>query len=71
MKAELLCRPHGVVAGASVFEVWYGGKFIATVAGAEGPGIKLISKHPVIEVRRDDEPPMITEVLLDPTQARD
>lgn len=46
MKAELRIAPHTVL-NASVIEVWYGGKLVCTVTGADGPGIRIISKHVV------------------------
>jgi hypothetical protein len=47
MKTELRAVAHSIVPGQTVFEVWHDGQFIATVAGADGPGVKVISKHPM------------------------
>lgn len=44
MKAQLTLSGHGL-AGHPVIEVWYRGALIATVAGADGPGIRIVSKH--------------------------
>lgn len=46
MKAELRARPHSTRPGHLTFEVWYDGKLIGSVYGADGPGIRFISKHP-------------------------
>jgi hypothetical protein len=48
MKAELRLRPHTGLSDARVIEVWYGGQFIATVTGADGPGVRVISKHLIV-----------------------
>ncbi len=45
MKTELRCRPHGVIPGAMIFEVWYGDEFIGQVTGTDGPGVRVISKY--------------------------
>lgn len=45
MKSELRLQPHSVIPDACVIEVWYDGKLIATVAGADGPGVRVITKH--------------------------
>src|SRR5262245_63066342 len=47
MKTELRARPHNVTPGAFVFEVWHNGQFIAEVTGADGAGVRVISKHPM------------------------
>ncbi len=44
MKSLLSVNPHRVLPGEQVVEVWYGGVLIATVAGADGPGVRVISK---------------------------
>lgn len=45
MKAELRFDPHTQLPGEYIIEVRYQGKLIGTVCGADGPGIKFISKH--------------------------
>lgn len=45
MKTELRQRPHNLVPGAQVFEIWYGGALIGQVTGADGPGVRIISKY--------------------------
>jgi hypothetical protein len=47
MKTTLRPVAHSIVPGATIFEVWYGDQFIATVTGADGPGVRIISKHPM------------------------
>ena len=46
MKTELKFGPHFINAGESMVEVWYGDRFIASIYGADGPGIRLISRFP-------------------------
>jgi hypothetical protein len=45
MKSELRLQPHTVMPGKYVAEIWYDGKLIGTVTGADGPGVRIISKH--------------------------
>jgi hypothetical protein len=45
MKTILKPVPHSTIAGVTILEVWHDGQFIATVTGAEGPGVRVISKH--------------------------
>lgn len=45
MKAKLVLREHLVLPGENVIEVWYQGDMIATIAGADGAGIRVISRH--------------------------
>jgi len=47
MKTELRAVPHSITPGVTIFEVWHAGQFIATVTGADGPGVRVISKHPM------------------------
>jgi len=36
-----------VLPSVNVVEVWHDGQFLATITGAEGPGVRVISKHAV------------------------
>jgi hypothetical protein len=47
-KTELRLAPHRVMEGEQVIEVWHGGKMIATVTGRDGPGVRVITRHPMI-----------------------
>lgn len=44
MKTELRLAPHGVLPGEQVIELWYAGQFIGTVYGADGPGLRLMTR---------------------------
>jgi hypothetical protein len=48
MKSELRIAEHSIVPDAQVVEVWYGGELIATVTGADAPGVRVISKHKLL-----------------------
>lgn len=56
MKTELRLRAHSLIPGAAVVEIWHDGQFIGQVTGAEGPGIRVISKHAMVIVNRDPAP---------------
>lgn len=45
MKSELRLGQHGILKGQSVVEVWHDGKFICSIYGADGPGVRIITKH--------------------------
>lgn len=47
-------------AGSHVVEVWHGGEFICAVYGADGPGIRVITKHHVLVSQTS----MITELTI-------
>lgn len=47
MKAELRLRPHAILPDAHTIEVWHGGRWVCTVAGADGPGVNIISRFPI------------------------
>ena len=56
MKTILRAVPHSIAPGATIFEVWHDGQFIATITGAEGPGVRVISKHPMQTVVVEGHP---------------
>jgi hypothetical protein len=46
MKTELRIGDHHFVRpGAKVFEIWHDGEMIGEVVGADGPGVRVITKH--------------------------
>lgn len=47
MKTELRIAKHSVLPGQCVVEIWHGGQFIGQVCGADGPGVRVLSKHEV------------------------
>lgn len=54
MKTELRARPHAVLAGHMVFEIWYGEVLVGEVTGLDNtPGIRVLSRHRVIGRRSD------------------
>ena len=67
MKTELRAVPHSIVPGATIFEVWHDGKFIATVTGADGPGVRVISKHPMQATVVEGHPNEV-EVRIEPDE---
>lgn len=46
-KTRLCVVPHSVLVGHFVVELWHGARLIGTVVGADGPGIRVISKYPM------------------------
>jgi hypothetical protein len=49
-KTELRLRPHQVLPNATVVELWHNGDFIGQVTGADGPGVRVISKYALTTV---------------------
>ena len=47
MKTELRSKPHSMVPNQTVVEVWHDGKFLATITGAEVPGVKIVTRHTI------------------------
>jgi hypothetical protein len=68
MKTELRLAAHLQTPGANVIEIWYGDRLIATVTGADGPGVRIISKHRLIAVTPGNQLPGVQfiEVMVGP-----
>jgi len=62
MKTELRLSAHTVLAGEAVIELWHNGVFIGTVVGADGPGVRVVSKYQKVVTREHD--PLVTEVAI-------
>jgi hypothetical protein len=54
VKTEIRATPHAVLKGVTVVEVWHDGKFLATIAGTEGPGVRVITKHGITAKQSPD-----------------
>lgn len=63
MKAELRLSDHSQLPGEKVIEIWYGGRMIGTVTGADGPGVRILSKYPIIAVEIPNERPTPVHVV--------
>jgi hypothetical protein len=51
MSSELKLKQHEVQEvrpGQNVVEIWFNGQFIGTVTAADGPGVRIISKYPIM-----------------------
>jgi hypothetical protein len=66
MKTEIRVKPHAVVPGVNVLELWHDGRFIGTVTGADGPGVRVITKHGMKAKpgTTDGQPPNVMEVTI-------
>lgn len=58
MKTELKLN------GAGHVELWHDGKMIGQVAGSEGPGVQVISTHPLLPKWHADETMKCVEVRI-------
>ncbi len=45
MKTELRPAKVSVQAGQTIIELWHDGHFIGTIGGADGPGVRIVTKH--------------------------
>lgn len=45
MKTELRLVPHVVLPDEQVIELWHNNVLIGLVAGADGPGVRVISRY--------------------------
>ena len=61
MKTELRFARHSVLLDQFVIELWYDDCFIGEITGADGPGIRIISKY---AVRASSHERMLTEVRI-------
>lgn len=62
MKAELKLVPHAVLKDADTIEVWHAGQFICSIYGADGPGVRIVTKHGLKVAWVD---PLVLEVMID------
>jgi hypothetical protein len=42
-RTELRLKDHDARPGEHSVEVWHGGKLVATIVGADGPGVRIMS----------------------------
>ena len=66
MKTELRLAPHSINPGQQVVEVWHNGQFIGEVTGADGPGVRVISKHPLMTSHDDGMPEVVNVTIATP-----
>lgn len=62
MKTEIRAVPHSTTPGATVLELWYDGLFVGAVYGADGPGVRIISKYS----KDTQATPQVVEVRINP-----
>ena len=62
-KSQLRLGKH-LADNTDVIEVWYGDKFIATVYGADGPGVRVISKYAMGTIVGDELAPNVVTVKV-------
>ena len=68
MKTELRLAPHSTLPGHQVIELWHDGQFIGQVCGADGPGVRVLSKHP-LAARVIADAVSVAEVTIAPRKA--
>jgi hypothetical protein len=69
MPSELRLSDHMVRPGQKVIEIWFDGKFIGQVTAADGPGVRIISKHAMATYpisRPQSQVPGIVDVVIYP-----
>jgi hypothetical protein len=58
MKTELR------MTGTDTVEVWYNGQQIGQVAGSEGPGVQVISMHPMLAQWHAEDKKKMVEIKI-------
>jgi hypothetical protein len=48
-----------------ICEIWHKGQFIGQVVGADGPGVRILAKHPITQTRVDEQ---TLELQIEPKQ---
>ncbi len=66
MKTELRLAAHSVIPGQQVVEIWHDGQFIGQVTGADGPGVRIISKHPLMSSHDEGTPEVVNVRIATP-----
>lgn len=68
MKAKLIAVPHSVLPDDTAVEVRHEGKLLCVIYGADGPGIRIVSKHIVdgseFSWRLVSQNPGVVEVMI-------
>jgi hypothetical protein len=65
-KSNLKIVDHMLLPDQPMIEVWYEGQLVAAVYGADGPGIRVITKHSYDIVRGGlGEMPNVVEVRIE------
>jgi hypothetical protein len=65
MKTELRLTPCNILIGALVVDLWHDGQLIGTITGADGPGVRIVTKFAVVVAPAAE---MVTEVWIDPSE---
>lgn len=67
MKTQLRPVPHSVLPDQIVVELWHDGRFIGALYGADGRGVRLVTKHGVEFTSEPTGPgmPNCHEILID------
>ena len=64
MKSELRLTEHKVLPGEHTVEVWHDGRLVCTVVGADGPGVRVISRYDLMGTIRNDRPLRVLHALV-------
>ncbi len=65
MKTQLRLGDHEILQGQNVIELWYDGKFIGEVTGADGPGVRITSKRLLCAVEASVGSLQVTEIRIE------
>lgn len=70
--AELRTTPHLLLEGVYVTEVWHEGELIASIYPSVEPGVRIVSKHPLVaEALPFDGAVGVVQVLVDFDQRKE
>lgn len=65
-KSNLKLSDHLIYSEEKTVEVWHEGELVASVYGADGPGIRVITKYPYDVIRGGrGEIPNIVEIRIE------
>jgi hypothetical protein len=65
-KTELRLADHSILPGQKVIEVIHGGRLLCTITGADGPGVRIVSKHIPADIVIDARMPTMVRPLRKP-----
>ncbi|MCI0421497.1 MAG: hypothetical protein L0312_20110 [Acidobacteria bacterium] len=54
-------KQHQILEGEDVVEIWHENQLVGQVTGADGPGVRVISKHPIELKCEPLDPRFLTE----------
>ncbi len=64
MKTELRIASRSVIPGTVIIELWHDNTLIGEVTGAETPGVRITSQHPMMATHKPGVPDAVDVAIM-------